>query len=153
MAQFRSAKTQNDLISATTVVATAGQYQWLGSYQIMSGELLSIGFGSQSGQNDAQGRFFCSIMDNTASPGVAINGTVRLTVYTPQKRPLMILGEWRTETLSTGSGDRTKQVPLPESIYQLSEDKYLALEFMPDATATVGKANTKIVVDTTEWQA
>lgn len=152
MATFRSALTQNDLISAATVAVTAGQYTILGKRTIQAGELLSIGFGDESGQNNAQGRVFMSIKDNAASPGADISGTLRLSVYTPQMRYLTNLGEWRTETVSTGTGDRTKMVPLPENIYQLSEDKILALEFNPDASGTVGKANSKILLDTTEVQ-
>jgi hypothetical protein len=152
MAIFRSALTQNDLISAATVNVIASQFVKLGERVIQAGELLSTGFGDQSGQNDAQGRIYALLKDNTGTP-VTLNGTMRLSVYTPQNRPLMILGEWRTETLATGAGDRTKQVPFPESIYQLSEDKKLVLEFMSDSTATLAKANSTILFDTTEVQA
>jgi hypothetical protein len=152
MATFRSALTQSDLISSATVSVVPGQFVQLGARTIQAGELLSCGYGDQSGQADAQGRIYALIKDNSGTPAT-LNGTLRLTVYTPQNRPLMILGEWRTETLSTGAGDRTKQVPFPESVYQLSEDKKLALEFNCDTTATVAKANSTILFDTTEVQA
>jgi hypothetical protein len=147
---FRSALTQNDLVATATTAAIAGQYVKLGERKIEAGESLSIGFGSQSGQESAQGRIFIDIRDNGTSPGLVINGTVRLQVYSPQNRPLVILGEWRTETLRTGSGDRTKQIPLPEDIYSLTEDKKLVLEYMADAAQTVGKTNTIVLLDTTE---
>lgn len=149
---FRSALTANDLISAATVVCAAGQYTQLGKRVIQAGELLSLGFGDESGQNAAQGRIFIDLKDSTTSPGVAVNGTVRLSAYTPQMRYLVNLGEWRTETLRAGTGDRTKQVPLNESMYQLSEDKILALEFLPDSAITLGKVNSSILIDTTEVQ-
>jgi hypothetical protein len=63
---------------------------------------------------------------------------------------MVILGEWRTETLRTGAGDRTKQIPLPEDVYSLTEDKKLVLEYMADAAQTVGKTNTIVLLDTTE---
>ena len=147
---FRSALTQNDLIANATTSGIAGQYVKLGERKIEAGEALSIGFGQQSGQESAQGRIFIDVRDNAASPGAVINGTIRLQVYSPQNRPLVILGEWRTETLRTGSGDRTKQIPLPEDIYQLTEDKKLVLEYMADAAQTVGKTNTIVLLDTTE---
>lgn len=147
---FRSALTQNDLITTATTAVVAGTYNKLGERKIEAGESLSIGFGQQSGQESAQGRIFIDVRDNGVTPGLVINGTVRLQVYSPQNRPLVILGEWRTETLRTGSGDRTKQIPLPEDIYSLTEDKKLVLEYMPDAAQTVGKTNTVILLDTTE---
>lgn len=154
MAQFRSALTISDFMSSgSTVACTAGVYTQLGKRQIQAGELLSLGFGNQSGQNDSQGRIFVDIRDNSASPGAVIKGKVRLTAYTPQMRPLVILGEYRIETLNANSGDRTKWLPLSESVYQLSEDKYLVLEFMPDATSTVGANNSSCVIDITEVQA
>lgn len=147
---FRSALTVNDLVTNATTIMTAGQYVKLGERKIEAGEQVSIGFGSQSGQESAQGRIFIDIRDSGVSPGVQLKGTVRLQVYSPQNRPLVILGEWRTETLSSGSGDRTKQVPLPEDIYSLTEDKKLVLEFCCDTAGTVGKTNTIILLDTTE---
>lgn len=152
MAVFRSALTQNDLIGNATVALTQGVYTRLGARVIQAGELLSLGYGDQSGQNNAQGRIYAQLKDNSGTP-VVLNGVFRLSVYTPQNRPLVILGEWRTDTLSAGAGDRTKQVPLPESIYQLSEDKQLVLEFNCDTTATLAKANCSILMDTTEVQA
>lgn len=153
MAQFRSALTQNDLIASATVSCPAGQFTKLGERKIEAGEELSIGYGAQDGQESAQGRIFVDMRDNAASPGAVVDGVLRLQVYSPQNRPLVILGEYRTETLRTGSGDRTKQVPLAESAYLLTEDKKLVLEFMPDSVATIGKSNTKIIFDTTEVEA
>lgn len=144
--RFRTALTKNDLMSGDTVL-TAGQFVKLGERKIEAGELLAVGFGQESGQNNAQGRIY---MDLKTSASAAIAGTVRLQAYSPQNRPLVILGEWRTETLSTGAGDRTKQVPFPEDIYWLSEDKKLVLEFAADAGATVAKAQSTILMDATE---
>lgn len=152
MAQFRSALTVNDFMSGT-VPCTQGIFTRLGARVIQAGELMSLGFGQESGQNNAQGRIFVDIRDNTASPGAVVPGVVRLTAYTPQDRPLVILAEFRVETLNQNSADRTKQLPFPESIYQLSEDKKLVVEFKPDATTTVSNTNTKMVIDITEVQA
>ena len=152
MAQFRSALTTTDFMTGT-VACTAGLFTRLGARVIQAGELLSLGFGNQSDQAGAQGRIFVDIRDNTANPGAVVPGIVRLTVYTPQDRPLVILAEFRVETLNQNSSDRTKQLPFPESIYQISEDKKLVIEFKPDATATVSNTNTKMVIDITEVQA
>jgi hypothetical protein len=152
MVTFRSALITSDFMTGT-VSCTAGLFTRLGARTIQAGELMSLGYGSQSGQGDAQGRIFVDLRDNTASPGVQVAGTVRLTAYTPQDRPLVILAEFRTESLNQNNSDRTKLVPWPESIYQLSEDKKLVMEFKPDATVTVSNTNSKMVIDITEVQA
>lgn len=152
MSTFRSALTVNDFMTGT-VTCNGGIFTRLGARIIQAGELMSLGYGSQGGQNDSQGRIFVDIRDNTASPGVVVPGIVRITAYTPQDRPLVILCEFRVETLNQNATDRTKQLPFPESIYQISEDKKLVVEFKPDSTATVSNLNTKMVIDITEVQA
>jgi hypothetical protein len=144
--RFRSALTKNDLMSGD-IVLTAGNFVKLGERKIEAGELLALGFGLETGQESAQGRVY---MDLKTSASAVIAGTIRLQVYSPQNRPLVILGEWRTETISTGAGDRTKQIPLPESMYWVSEDKKIVLEFAADAAATVAKTQSTILIDTTE---
>lgn len=144
---FRSALTQADLITSATTAVTAGQFVKLGERKIEAGELMAIGYGQESGQNNAQGRIHVLLKNAT----VEIKGTVRLQVYSPQNRPLAILGEWRTEVLSTGAGDRTKQVPLPEHSIWMSEDKKLVLEFMSDTTdSALTKSTSTILIDITE---
>lgn len=142
---FRSALTENEMIDAANVDVLEGQFVKLGERKVEAGELITIGYGMQSGQQSAQGRIY---MDVQGGAG-ALNGTLRLSVYSPQDRPLKILGEWRTETLRTGAGDRTQQVPLPENMTWLSEDKKLVLEFEADNAGTVSKANTAVLFDTT----
>lgn len=146
--RFRSALTAADLISAATVTLTAGSVIKVGERKVEAGEMIALGYGQESGQNNAQGRIFMDLKDTTATP-VAIKGLVRLTAYSPQNRVIRILGEWRAEVLGTGAGDRTKQVPLPEDLYLLPEDRKLVLEIIADATQTLSKANSTIYVDTT----
>lgn len=152
MSTFRSALITSDFMTGT-VTCPAGIFTRLGARVIQAGELLSLGYGSQSGQQDAQGRIFADVRDNGTAPGLQVNGTFRITAYTPQDRPLVILAEFRTEALNQNSADRTKLLPWPESIYQVSEDKKIVIEFKPDATATISNVNTKMVIDITEVQA
>jgi hypothetical protein len=144
--RFRSAFTKADLITADTVLV-AGSFMKVGEYKVQAGELVTIGYGQESGQESAQGRIY---MDLKTSASAVINGTVRLQVYSPQNRPLYILGEWRTETLSSGAGDRTKQVPLAEAMAWASEDKKIVFEFNSDTAVTLAKAQSTILMDTTE---
>lgn len=143
---YRSAFIATDLISAATVACTAGQYNKLGEYQVQAGELVGLGFGEQSGQENATGRLYMLLQNATPA---AVNGTVRLQAYTPQNRPLEILAEFRTEAISQNATDRTKQMPLPFNNIFLSEDKKIFLEFNPDSTQTLTRANCTINMDIT----
>jgi hypothetical protein len=147
--RFRSALTENNLISAATTSVVAGQTIKLGERVVQAGEMITIGYGEQSGQQDAVGRLFVSLKDTTATP-VQLQGTVRFSVYSPQNRPLLNLAEFRTETLLYGgANDRSLNVPLPENFTWLSEDKKLVLEFISDTTATLSKTNSDLLMDIT----
>lgn len=143
---FRSAMTEAHLINSATVSVIAGQFVTVGKYKVEAGELITIGYGQQSGQNNAQGRIFMDFKDDVDAN---IQGLVRLSVYSPQDRPLVILGEWRSETLRSGATDRALKIPLPENFTWLSEDKQLFLELQADVGATLSKANSEILLDTT----
>jgi hypothetical protein len=146
---FRDALIEKDLINTTTVAVVSGTFIKLGERKVEAGEMLTIGYGSQAGQTDAVGRFYLSLKDTTATP-VQLHGKVRLSVYSPQNRPLRILGEYRTETLlSGGTADRSLNTPLPENFTWLSEDKKLVLEFQSDTNATLSQANSDMLMDIT----
>lgn len=147
---YRSAFTQEDLVSGATVSVIGGQFVRTGEYDTKAGEAVCVGWGGQSGQESAQGRIFMKLMDDQATP-VLINGLIRMSIYSPQDRPIEILGEWRTETLYTNETDRTKQISFPEHAAGATEDKKIVLEFKADASATLVKANSKIVMDITRY--
>lgn len=145
---FRSAFNLANFNSPATVALVAGSIVRLGEYKVQAGELICNGFGEQTGQDNAVGRVFMKLMDTTATP-VQIHGMVRLSVYSPQNRPLLILSEHRTEILASGETDRSLQTPYPEDVNWIQEDKKLVLEFIPDTTATFSKANSKVLMDMT----
>lgn len=146
---FRSAFTKADLITGD-VALIQGQFIRLGSYAVQAGELVSPGYAGQSGQDNAQGRLYVDLKDNTATPGASVNGVLRLSIFSPQDRPLEIINEWRTETLRTSATDRTLQIPFPEFDAWVSEDKKIVLEFKADANATLGKVNSTLIMDCTK---
>ncbi|MFD0591164.1 hypothetical protein ACFQZE_24500, partial [Paenibacillus sp. GCM10027627] len=129
---FRSAFTKADLIGAATVPIVLGQYNKIGEYKVQAGETITIGYGLLSGMDNAIGRIYAIIKDSNVG-GVELKGKLRLSIYSPQDRPLKIMHEWRTEALNTSATDRTKQTPLPEGIEVITEDKKIVLEFLPDA--------------------
>jgi hypothetical protein len=144
---FRSAFNKASFGLTADVSCPAGIFTRIGKYEVQAGEIVTIGYGQNSGQESAEGRIYVDLED--ATPAL-IPGTLRISIYSPQDRPLAIIGEYRSETLSTGEDDRTKQVPLPESGLYASEDKKIVLEFKADAAATLKAANTTILMDTTE---
>lgn len=147
--KFRSAFTEADLIEAATVDVIAGKFVRLGEYKVQAGELVALGFGGESGQESAQGRIYGLLKDDTV-PAVILNGVVRLSVFSPQDRPMEIVQEYRTETINTSATDRTKQVPFPFKDPFVSEDKKIVLEFKSDTTATVVKADCDMILDITK---
>jgi hypothetical protein len=146
--QYRGAFTKAEMIKAATVALVRGEFIRVGEYNVQAGELISIGYGMLNGQESATGRIFLDLKDSTEVP-VQIDGTIRFVIVSPQDRPLEILAEYRSETLRTGTGDRTKQVPFAESDVWISEDKKLVMEVKADETATLSKANSTILFDVT----
>lgn len=142
---YRSALTQADLIANASTVTVAGQYVKLGERKIFAGEQIALGVGETSGQDNAVGRLYMDLKNAT----VAVNGTVRLSIYSPQNRPLVTLHEFRTETLRHGTSDRSLQVPFPVGLAWASEDKKIVLEFMADTSDTVSKTTSTILMDIT----
>lgn len=145
---YRSAKTQADFIPADVSVI-AGQFVRLGSYTVKAGEVISVGYGAQSAQNEAQGRIFAKMM-NTAGTPAELRGTIRLSVYSPLDRPIEIICEFRTEQLNTDPVNRTLQIPFPEDQAWISRDKKLVLEFNSDTTDTLSHTNSAFRMDTTQ---
>lgn len=149
--RYRSAFTKNDLITNATVAIVLGQYNKLGEYKVQAGETISIGYGAFSGMDNAIGRVYGILKDSAATP-VELKGKLRLTIYSPQDRPMKIMHEWRTEALNTSATDRTKQTPLSEGIEEITEDKKIVLEFLPDAigNGTLSKTNSDLIMDVTQ---
>jgi hypothetical protein len=147
--QYRSTFTEANLISAATVVCTAGQFTRLGEYKVLSGDLIALGYGDLDDQCGAVGRIYMLLKDNTGTP-VEMPGTVRLSLMSSADRQLSIEFECRTEIIDANATDRTKQLPLEVSQTWLSLDKRFELSFNPDTTGTLVKANSKILVDITK---
>lgn len=146
MGKYRSAFTNAELFKAALVPVTAGESIWLGSYQVPVGEEVKLGWGASSGQGEAEGRIYIDLKDDQVVPA-DVDGTLRLSLYTPLNKLIEYVDEFRTETLRTGTGDRTKQVPYAERRYRVTPFKKIVLEFTPDASVNVSKANSTIVFD------
>ncbi|UWG95517.1 hypothetical protein LPY66_11345 [Dehalobacter sp. DCM] len=148
--KYGSTLITTDLIDSASPAVIASVPVKLGEYQVQAGEMIAIGQGSYGSQESAVGRIYMKIYDDTAT-AVAEPGLVRLSVWSPQNRPLMVLGEWRTEALESGATDRSLRIPLPESNVRITEDKKLVLEFISDADDALDRADCAIALDVTRY--
>jgi hypothetical protein len=151
--QYRSSMNTGKILNTgATVTCLPNVPTKLGEYKVQAGEMIALGYGEQSGLDNAVGRFFADIRDNAVAPGGALNGVLRLSVFSPQDRPLQILAEYDTDIVNDNPTDRTKQTPFPFNKTFLSEDKKLVLEFISSAGASVvvSQANSKILFDVTQ---
>jgi hypothetical protein len=148
--RYRSAFTKTELISAAAVACTAGEAKVVGKYKVEAGEIIEPGYGLFAGQGDATGRIYIALQN---AAGAALNGTIRFSIWTPQNRHIMPLAEYRTETIASGSGDRTKMVEFPEIGVEITEDKQLVMEFISDTTDSIDKSKSTILMDITRTQA
>ena len=137
--------TQTDLIKADTVLV-AGQYNKIGEYKVLAGEVISPGYGIYDSMENAVGRIY-GILKVAADTEIV--GTYQLAVHSPQDIQLAPLGTWRTEDWNTVVADKTKQIPFARMPLQITKDKKLVLFFMPDASATIDHTKSKLSMDIT----
>lgn len=145
---YRSTLSAVDLIDDATVSCTAGKWEYMGAYIVQAGEQISLGFGPQASQDSAVGRLFAKFMDS-ASESAEVAGKIRLSVWSPQNIPIGVFDEFDTDAINDNPSDRSKQMPFPDHIQDIQRDFKLVLEFKANATKTVSKANTSILMDVT----
>jgi hypothetical protein len=143
------------VMDAATKAVSNNAYTKLGEWVVPAQNSYGMGFGEQSGQQNARGRLFVDIKDNGVAPGVNVEGVLRIMAIDANDSPIGpnggVVGEWRTETLRSSSGDRTLQLPFPEHGLFLTEDNKFIFEFKADAAAaTLGQANSKALIDVTK---
>lgn len=138
---------QIDGVASASVALVAGQWTKLGELITPAGMYRSIGFGTSSAQSDATGRIYCKLNTNTPAE---ITGRLRIAIFTPQDRNLVTLGEWHSSALDQNATDRSKQLPNPEMRQAIGKDYKFVFEFKADTAGTVTKADSVIVIDSTE---
>jgi hypothetical protein len=142
--KFRSAFNK-DIIKGASVACGAGVFTAIAEYTVKAQELIAMGYGKDAAQESAQGRIYMELCEAANTP---VAGTVRIAAYNSQRFHLITFDEFRTEALST-STDRTKQIPYPESGFDVSEDNIIMIEFMPDVAKTITKADSTVLIDIT----
>lgn len=145
---YRSSMTEDDIIGSATVNVLKGVPTKLGEYVVRAGEMVSIGYGEQKGLHDATGRIFAKLLDSASAE---LRGKLRLSVFSPQDRPELILAEYDTDIVNDNETDRTKQTPFAEHGAMIREDQKLVLEFIAKADGAVDKSKSKVLFDTTQY--
>lgn len=141
----RSALNQNDIM-AGDVTVVASTYVKIGSTTIPAGIYRGVGYGMSASQADAQGRIYCKMQNATPAE---LTGTLRVSIWDPQDRPMEVIDEWPTAALNSSATDRTKQIPLPFDGRFVGKDYKIVFEFKSDTSDTLKKANTTIQLDMT----
>jgi len=146
MPKRRSALIASNFQSADVAV-TQNQFTEIGRHVVGSGMYLTLGYGFSNSQVDADGRIYALIKDTADA---TLEGTLLISIYTPEDRHHRDLFEARTEDLNSSLTDRQKQIPFPEMDTGYGKDWIYKIFFKPDATGkTVDNGLTKIVMTTT----
>ena len=124
-AWYRACWGAADIIGAATVTLVKNEWKEIGSVTVPADQLIGLGYGGQAGQDDAVGRIFVDLVDNTGTP-VDIAGLFRIMITSSNDLPLgarPVLIEYDLATLRLGETDRAGRLPLPFSGIMLSKDK------------------------------
>lgn len=134
----------------TTVVAD--KFVEIGRYTVPAGSAICLGYGVQSGMDNAVGRCYIKLIDDTAGDATEEHGLLRLEVRDPQDRPVEVLWEARTEQTGASTTQNLK-IPFPEHAAKFGEDWALVLLFKSDAADIIQWDFSKVLFDITIYTA
>lgn len=145
---FRGCLTFPDIQGAADPVCAAGEFVQIGCFTVPDGTALALGFGSQEGQESAQGRIYVKLIDDTAGNVTEEPGTLRLELRNPRNIPVRTLFESRTEALSA-STTRPDQLPFAQMRQVATEGWKIVALFKADAADTLQRAYCVARIDCT----
>jgi hypothetical protein len=150
MPRYTTTFNKAKFLSANVTGLEVGAIKKIGEYKVQAGEILTIGEGKYDTFPDALGRIF-GVLKDTATTPVEITGLLRFSIHSPQGRPLKTMFEMHTSKLNTSATDRRLQTPLSERIEELTEDKKLVIEFIPETigTGTLNYSASTLLLDVT----
>ena len=128
-------------------------YTEVARFTIATGTAWAPGYGTLQGQDSATGRIYMDMRDNSASPGVEENGSVRLELHDAQDVLVRILWQGRTEELRTSLTDRRQQIPFPAIGEVGTQNMALVWTMKADSAFTPGASNVVLFQDMTEFSA
>jgi len=142
---FTTVLTKADLMP-TNVTVVAGVPIRLHEFTVPLGLLFGWGKGGELGLEDTEGRIFVDIRDAAAAPGGIVNGLIRLIAVNALGQEQEVYWEGRTENLRIGIGSLRERTILPELEPLVPAGFRMALVFIADVGATLGTANTTILI-------
>lgn len=150
---YRGSLNQNDVIGASTVTLVKGQYITIGEVVVAADERVGLGFSNYSGQDDADGRIFVELKDNSVTPA-AIEGKFRIIMMSSQNIPIgdqPVVMDLDLTALAQGGSDRRAQIAFPFTNVLLTRDKKFVFQVLNTAASaqTVALANSKVLMDCT----
>jgi len=142
---FTTVLTKAELMPANVTVV-AGVPTRLHEFVIPLGLLFGWGKGGDLGLEDTEGRVFIDVRDAAAAPGGVVNGLIRLIAVNALGQEQEVYWEGRTENLRIGAGSLRERTILPELEPLVPAGFRMALVFIADVGATLGTANTTILI-------
>ena len=144
--------TEKEVCSEGNVSLTPGVYTKIGEYKVQADELVGIGRGSYSAQNDAVGRIIANFKD---SAGNAItSGKFRIMLVSSQDIPIGQKPVWidvDLNQLTLGATNPTEKYVLPFDGTLLSRDKKFQFFIMntTSSAVTLNAATSSVLMDIT----
>ena len=144
--------TEKEVCSEGNVSLTPGVYTKIGEYKVQADELVGIGRGSYSAQNDAVGRIIANFKD---SAGNAItSGKFRIMLVSSQDIPIGSKPVWidvDLNQLTLGATNPTEKYVLPFDGTLLSRDKKFQFFIMntTSSAVTLNAATSSVLMDIT----
>lgn len=150
---FRDTLNTNAVIGSATVALVPGQYVTVGELVVKADELVGMGYGPYTAQDQANGRIYADFKDNSGTP-VAITGKFRIIMLSSQNIPVgsaPVVLDVDCSALRNGSGSRTEQIPFAFNDVLLSKDKKFVFQIMETGASsqTVSRANSNVLMDIT----
>lgn len=142
---FSTVLTKAELMPANVTVV-AGVPTRLHEFEIPIGLIFGWGKGADLGLEDTEGRVFIDIRDAAAAPGGVVNGLIRLIAVNALGQEQEVYWEGRTENLRVGAGSLRERTILPELEPLVPAGFRMCLVFIADVNATLGTANTTILI-------
>lgn len=137
--------------------ATCQPDQWtmLGDFEVPSGVEYSWGVGKAS-LPDNQGYIYVDLRDDSADPGVEVEGKLRLSYNTKTGRGELPVKDFKTDGLDASKSDRDNMEALPEQTQERvqRQDERLEVYFQPasDTAVTVDDGtNSEVKIPVTEY--
>jgi len=142
------------ITEGATVTLLPGVYNKIGEYVVKADELVGVGRGEYSAQNNAIGRLFAKFYDNSGTPVAITNATFRIMLESSQDIPIgqkPVYLDVDASQLTLGATNPEDRFVLPFDGVLLSKDKKFVfmLKNNGSSSVTLSKANSTVAMDMT----